>query len=43
MKVTMTFIEPEKLKRLNEIRLAEYKFNHKKKTSPENKTPVVDN
>jgi hypothetical protein len=28
MKVTMTFIAPEKLKRLNEIQRAKYEFEH---------------
>ncbi|MDF1532543.1 MAG: hypothetical protein P1P72_09565 [ANME-2 cluster archaeon] len=35
MKVTMTFIAPEKLERLNEIQRAKYEFEHLEKSSHE--------
>jgi len=35
MKVTMTFIDPKKLRRINDIQKAKYEFYHKDKVMPE--------
>jgi len=39
MKVTMTFIDPKKLIRINEIQKAKYEFYHRDKVLPEKIKP----
>ena len=39
MKVTMTFIDPEKLRKLNDIQKAKYEFHHGNKIPVEKNKP----
>ncbi len=39
MKVTMTFIDPEKLRKLNDIQKAKYEFYHENKIAVEKNEP----